>query len=110
MFEETVLESKNAWDENADFWDERMGDNSNYFHCCIVRPGVEELLEVNKNDYVLDVACGTGNFSQRMAEKGAKVVAFDFSSKLIEHAKRRRKSYLNNKEIPVIIIVRARKR
>lgn len=98
MFEETVLESKNAWNENADFGDKKMGDDSNYFHCCIVRPGIEELLEVNQNDYILDVACGTGNFSQRIAEKGANVVAFDFSSKLIEHAKRRRKSYFNNIE------------
>lgn len=39
MFEETVLESKNAWDENADFLDERKGDNSNHFHCYIVRQG-----------------------------------------------------------------------
>ncbi|MBV7275643.1 hypothetical protein I6U48_22350 [Clostridium sp. PL3] len=48
MFEEIVLESKKAWEKNADFWDERMGDNSNRFHCRIVRSSVEELLEVNK--------------------------------------------------------------
>ncbi|MFI3202519.1 MAG: class I SAM-dependent methyltransferase, partial [Eubacteriales bacterium] len=68
-----------AWEENAEFWDEQMGDNSNYFHCDIVRPNVEKLLGINETDLVLDVACGNGNFSQRMAKQGATVVAFDYT-------------------------------
>lgn len=66
-----------------------MGDESNYFHCDIVRPNVEKLLEINKNDLVLDIACGNGNFSERMAKQGATVVAFDYSSKMIELAIKR---------------------
>ena len=75
---------------NADFWDNKMGDGSNYFHLNLVRPNTEKLLDVREGDHVLDIACGNGNFSQRLAELGAKVTAFDFSPKLIEHAKRRR--------------------
>lgn len=95
MFQNTNNESKDAWEENADYWDAKMGDSSNFFHREIVRPNTEKLLAIKFGDVVLDIACGNGNFSQRMAEKGAHVVAFDYSEKLIEHAKRRRAAYLD---------------
>ncbi len=84
-----------AWEENAEFWDEQMGDESNYFHRDIVRPNVEKLLKIDENDYVLDIACGNGNFSKRMAEQGATVVAFDYSKKMIELAIKRRSDVLD---------------
>ncbi len=84
-----------AWEKNATFWDEQMGNNSNYFHRDIVRPNVEKLLQINDTDFVLDIACGNGNFSERMAMQGATVVAFDYSSKMIEHAINRRVNVLD---------------
>jgi len=95
VFQDTNEESRFAWEENADFWDSRMGDESNDFHRTIVRPHTEELLNVVPGDLILDIACGTGNFSQRMAEKGARVVAFDYSEKMIGHARRRRAAFLD---------------
>lgn len=89
-FKNTKEESRRRWEANADYWDERMGDESNHFHRNIVRPHTEELLDIRPGDLVLDVACGNGNFSQRLAESGAEVTAFDFSGRLISHARRRR--------------------
>lgn len=85
-----------AWETNAAFWDNYMGDASNYFHRDIVRPHVEELLEVKPGELILDIACGNGNFSQRLACQGASVVAFDFSPQMIQLAKQRRKDVLNH--------------
>lgn len=93
MFKDTNEKSRLAWEKNADFWDSEMGDESNYFHREIVRPRTEELLNISKGNLVLDIACGNGNFSERMAKNGALVVAFDYSERLIEHAKRRRVKY-----------------
>ncbi len=84
-----------AWENNAKFWDDYMGDNSNFFHCDIVRPTVEKFLQISENDFVLDIACGNGNFSEFLAEKGAKVIAFDYSKKMIELAIKRRNSVLD---------------
>lgn len=89
------------WEANAEFWDNNMGDESNFFHCDIVRPHTEELLEIDSRDLVLDVACGNGNFSERMAKQGATVIAFDYSSKMIELAKKRRKNVLDKVEFRV---------
>ena len=38
-------ESKKIWEENAQFWDNAMGDESNEFHREVVRPKVTELLK-----------------------------------------------------------------
>ena len=40
-------ESKKIWEENAQFWDNAMGDESNEFHREVVRPKVTELLSPN---------------------------------------------------------------
>ena len=53
-------ESKKIWEENAQFWDNAMGDESNEFHREVVRPKVTELLSPNPADYILDIACGNG--------------------------------------------------
>jgi ubiquinone/menaquinone biosynthesis C-methylase UbiE len=86
-------DSKMRWEQNADFWDQKMGQVSNSFHRNLVRPVTEQLLNIKRGQLVLDIACGTGNFSERLAELGAHVVAFDYSEKMIEHAKRRRVNY-----------------
>ena len=39
------------------------------------------------------IACGNGNYSSYLAQRGASVVAFDYSKKMIELAKRRQSQY-----------------
>ena len=80
--------TRRIWDENASFWDERMADG-NDFHLDLVRPAVERLLAVRAGETVLDVGCGNGLFSRRLAELGANVVALDVSEKMIERAQAR---------------------
>ena len=89
------------WETNAEYWDDAMGDESNFFHCDIVRPRTVELLEIKENDLILDVACGNGNFSEYMAKLGAKVIAFDYSPKMIELAIKRRSAVLDAVEFKV---------
>ena len=94
-------ESKKIWEENAQFWDNAMGDKSNEFHREVVRPKVTELLSPNPADYILDIACGNGNYSSYLAQRGASVVAFDYSKKMIELAKRRQSQYAKQIEFCV---------
>ena len=94
-------ESKKIWEENAQFWDNAMGDESNEFHREVVRPKVTELLSPNPADYILDIACDNGNYSSYLAQRGASVVAFDYSKKMIELAKRRQSQYAKQIEFCV---------
>lgn len=97
----TLEDSLKAWEANAEFWDSAMGDNSNEFHRKTVRPKVNELLEIQPDDYILDIACGNGNYSAYLAERGASVVAFDYSPKMIELAKKRQARFCDKIEFCV---------
>jgi 2-polyprenyl-3-methyl-5-hydroxy-6-metoxy-1,4-benzoquinol methylase len=76
---------RDIWDDNASFWDQRMGEG-NRFHNTLVRPPQERLLDIQPGDLVLDVACGNGNFARQMADLGARVVEVDLAPRMIEHA------------------------
>ena len=53
----------------------------------LFRPKVTELLNPDPTDYILDIACGNGNYSAYLAEKAVSVLAFDYSEKMVELAK-----------------------
>lgn len=97
----TAEESKKIWNQNAKFWDNAMGDDSNEFHREVVRPKVTELLSPTLTDYILDAACGNENYSAYLAQQGISVVAFDYSEKMIELAKRRQAQYASKIEFCV---------
>ncbi|GED16909.1 hypothetical protein AMI01nite_49000 [Aneurinibacillus migulanus] len=101
-WQELIDESLSRWDENAEYWDDYMGEQSNRWHRQLIRPNTERLLDIKEGQTILDVSCGNGNFSKRLAELGAKVIAFDYSTKMIERAKLRCKDNLNNIDFRVI--------
>lgn len=82
-------ESAEIWDTNAPAWDARMGDDGNAFQRLLVAPAAERLLAVRSGQLILDVGCGNGVFSRRLARMGARVLACDFSPALIERARSR---------------------
>ena len=81
--------SKEAWDANAEHWDARMGDNGNDFFNVLCWPVLASFLDPRPGSKILDVACGNGLTSRRLADLGAHVTAFDFSANLIDKAKER---------------------
>jgi SAM-dependent methyltransferase len=81
--------TRDAWNANAQIWDDRMGDNGNDFFNILCWPVLASMLDLATDSRVLDIACGNGLTSRRLADLGAQVTAFDFSSNLIEHAKAR---------------------
>lgn len=78
-----------AWEANAEVWDSRMGDEGNDFFRILQWPVIVSLLDVQPSQHILDIACGNGLTSRKLAEVGARVTAFDFSANLIERAKAR---------------------
>jgi len=81
--------TKDAWEANAELWDSRMGDEGNDFFNVLCWPILASFLDLKPDSAVLDIACGNGLTSRRLAALGANVTAFDFSSNLVEKAKAR---------------------
>lgn len=77
-----------VWNQNAEFWDEKMGEG-NLFQRVLVGPATERLLELNPGELILEIACGNGVFARRLAQLGAQVIATDFSENLLEQAQKR---------------------
>ncbi len=91
-----------AWNRIAPWWDDRVGAEGNDFHQLLVAPATERLLALKPDEVVLDIACGNGQFSRRMADLGARVVAVDFSEAFIDRAKARTQEYAGRIEYLVL--------
>lgn len=95
------LETREAWDENAAFWDERMGEGNDFVEL-LIWPATERLLALEPGELVLDVACGNGLTSRRMAAMGATVVAFDFAPNMVAHARARSGDFAGQVEYRIL--------
>jgi 2-polyprenyl-3-methyl-5-hydroxy-6-metoxy-1,4-benzoquinol methylase len=93
--------ARSAWDQNAAFWDERMGEGNDFVEV-LIWPATERLLELRPGERVLDIACGNGLSSRRLAAMGAHVVAFDFSEEMIAYARERTTQYTERIEYLVL--------
>lgn len=92
---------REVWDQNAAYWDERMGEG-NLFQRQLIGPATERLLAIQPDQLVLDVACGNGVMARRLAQLGARVVACDFSANLIERARARSGELANRIEYRIV--------
>jgi ubiquinone/menaquinone biosynthesis C-methylase UbiE len=79
-------EDRSAWNQLAEFWDDRMQAGETW-QGHLIQPAVERLLALRPQERVLDIACGNGEFARRMAEVGGLVLAVDFSERMLERAR-----------------------
>ncbi|OMI26204.1 hypothetical protein BTA31_15420 [Bacillus haynesii] len=54
-----------------------------------LNPAIFSLIDMVKNQRVLDAGCGEGYFSRLLAKAGASVTAVDYSPRMIDIAKER---------------------
>ncbi|MEM7715170.1 MAG: class I SAM-dependent methyltransferase [Cyanobacteria bacterium P01_A01_bin.68] len=84
-------QTREAWNATAQVWDEKMGDEGNDFQKYLVRPAIEKLLELKPGQRILDIGCGNGLTTRRLASLGANVLGIDFASEMINNARKRTK-------------------
>src|SRR5699024_6364621 len=71
--------SKNNWKPNL--YDDKIAYVSQYGQ------GIFDMLAPAPNEKILDIGCGTGDLTKKIAEKGANPTGMDASNEMIETAK-----------------------
>ena len=87
-FPEHDNKTAGVWDRLAEWWDDEIGDG-NEFQDYLIEPATERLLALKPGEQVLDIACGAGRFTRRMAGLGAVVTAIDHADKFLSRARER---------------------
>jgi len=78
-----------GWDQMAQWWDEKMGDEGDLWHRALIDPPLLQLAGQVNGLRILDLACGNGYLSRRFARQGALVTGVDANVPLIERARAR---------------------
>lgn len=86
--------SERADPEGFGYWyDEKQGDEGDNWHRTLIDPGLfARIGTLRPGTRVLDLGCGNGYLSRRLARAGALVVGVDRSSELIERARERERT------------------
>lgn len=79
--------SYNGWEQMADWWDNKIGDDGDLWHRTLIDPPLIRLVGDVRNKVMLDLACGNGYLSRRFAREGAQVTGVDANSILIARLK-----------------------
>lgn len=77
------------WDGLAPWWDARIANEGSDLFRSVALETMDRLADIRPGFRVLDVACGNGWFSRKMARAGARVTAIDISPGMLERARAR---------------------
>ena len=77
-----------SWEKSSKWYTKIVGNEGHYFHQAVIFPKMKELIDLDKFNSVLDLACGQGIF-ERQINKNSDYVGVDISRSLIEEAKRK---------------------
>ncbi|MFQ5980147.1 MAG: class I SAM-dependent methyltransferase [Candidatus Heimdallarchaeota archaeon] len=79
--------AKQLWDLKAQDWHQQVGQDGDANRRFNSDPVLWRFIGSVQNLEVLDAGCGTGYLARKLAQKGAKVVAVDFSERMIKTAR-----------------------
>ncbi|HXX35855.1 MAG TPA: class I SAM-dependent methyltransferase [Thermodesulfobacteriota bacterium] len=89
-------EAIQCWDEAAEEFAGRFKRNEEFFHKHVINPTLLNLLGDVKAKAVLDLACGEGHFSRKLAEQAKKdiqITGIDSSKALIDVAQKKNEPF-----------------
>jgi ubiquinone/menaquinone biosynthesis C-methylase UbiE len=82
-------ETYHAWNQKAEEWDIQVGDQGDRNRILNSDPVLWQFVGNVEGQVVLDAGCGTGYLCRQLCRKGAIVTGIDFSSRMLEIARRK---------------------
>ena len=81
-------DARKAWDDAIDVWEDFQETGKDFARDRVHGPALLRSLGAVRGLRVLDVGCGQGRFTRRLAQLGARVTGIDWSRAMIEAARR----------------------
>ena len=81
------MKKDTSWGNVADWYGNHVAGKDSY-HQKVILPNLLRLLDIKKGMSVLDVACGSGFFTQEFAKAGASAQGIDISPELVALAEK----------------------
>lgn len=75
------------WEALSDWYDRKQGDGGDLWHRALIDPALMKVIGGCRGKEVLDLGCGNGYISRRLAKGGARVTAIDSSPRMIRNAR-----------------------
>lgn len=72
-----------SWGKVAGWYDEMLENKDGTYQKEVILPNLKRLINPQKGELILDIACGQGFFSRALDESGAKVTGADIAKELI---------------------------
>lgn len=91
FLKQDIKKTKEIWNELGSWWASTVQDGD-VFHKQFVFPNIIKLAEIQKGELILDAGCGNGALARLMASHGARVIGVDFSTTLLEQARKQSNS------------------
>ena len=79
-------EKETSWGSVAS-WYKKMVEDKDSYQNQVILPKLMNLLDIKKDEVILDLGCGVGYFCQKYFENNAKVIGVDIGEESIEVAK-----------------------
>jgi ubiquinone/menaquinone biosynthesis C-methylase UbiE len=83
-----LASSDTSWDKVSLWYDELVESGEGTYQKDLILPNLLRLLDLKKDQKILDLACGQGFFSREFAKTGASVLGVDLSKNLIDIARK----------------------
>lgn len=77
------------WNKVASWYEKSVGNQGSDYHENIIFPAITQLLNLQKSDKFIDIACGQGALIKHLMPSKAEMAGVDASKKLIEFAGKR---------------------
>lgn len=76
-----------SWESVTNWYDKSVGKEGHYYHQQVIIPKLLDILDINENSQVLDLACGQGILARHLPKKSA-YTGVDLSDSLIRAAQK----------------------
>ncbi|TSC62103.1 MAG: hypothetical protein G01um101448_477 [Parcubacteria group bacterium Gr01-1014_48] len=83
-----VKRKDTSWGRVADWYDAHLENSEDTYQSRVILPNILRILDLKKDERVLDLGCGQGFFSRAFLKTGAHVEGCDISEELIQLAKK----------------------